>query len=160
DKAGTPGTDLTFFPWPDMGPSNPGVGLAMEVVFGAPVGSLEYWQLHLSQHGVTPGTIETRFGERVLPFRDPHGLHLSLVETSRARPFVPWEDSAVPTEHQLHGMDAVRLWERKLQPTEDLLTGVMGFERRGVEDGWVRFGLADSPAGTFVEVHEHPNHAR
>ncbi len=26
DGAGTPGTDLTFFPWPEMDPAQPGIG--------------------------------------------------------------------------------------------------------------------------------------
>ena len=31
DGEGHPGTDITFFPWPEMPPAKPGVGLAMEV---------------------------------------------------------------------------------------------------------------------------------
>ena len=38
DGEGRPGTDLTFFPWPNMGPSRPGTGLAGEVALAvAPV---------------------------------------------------------------------------------------------------------------------------
>ena len=156
DGQGTPGTDLTFFPWPDMDPVQPGIGLAMEVVFAVPVGSLAYWRERLAANGTTPEPDETRFGERVMRFRDPHGLRLALVETGRARPFVPWARSPVAAEHQLRGMDAVRLWERRLGESEALLTEVMGFTRMGEEDGWVRFGLAETPAGALVEVRELP----
>jgi len=31
DRVGTPGTDFTFFPWPDMGPGRLGIGLTVEV---------------------------------------------------------------------------------------------------------------------------------
>ena len=31
DGVGTPGTDLTFFPWPQMAPARPGVGLTVEI---------------------------------------------------------------------------------------------------------------------------------
>lgn len=160
DGAGTPGTDLTFFPWPEMDPVQPGVGLAMEVVFAVPPGSLAYWRERLTAHGMSVGDEETRFGESVLPFRDPHGLALALVATERERPFVPWDKSPVPQQHQLRGMDAVRLWERNLAATTDLLTGTMGFERRDEEDGWVRFALPDHEAGTFVELKELPTEAR
>ncbi|MGH7537607.1 MAG: ring-cleaving dioxygenase [Gemmatimonadales bacterium] len=160
DRVGTPGTDLTFFPWPEMDPVQPGTGLAMEVLFAVPPGSLTYWQDRLGTRGVTTGDVETRFGETVLPLLDPHGLALALVETRRERPFVPWEQSSVPVQHQLRGMDAVRLWERDREETAALLTGILGFERLGEEGGWVRFGLADAAAGTLVEVRELPSRGR
>jgi glyoxalase family protein len=160
DCAGTPGTDLTFFPWPDMAPVQPGTGLVMEVVFAVPPGSLAYWRQRLAAHGVTIGEEETRFGEPVLPFRDPHGLALALVETSRQRPFVPWDQSDVPIDHQLRGMDAVRLWERNRADTAALLAGILGLTPLGEEQGWARFGLESGAAGTLVELRELPQQRR
>ncbi len=61
DAVGTPGTDLTFFPWPRMGPGRAGVGLAMEVAFAVPPGSLSHWVSRLASHGVATGEPETRF---------------------------------------------------------------------------------------------------
>lgn len=160
DAAGTPGTDLTFFPWPDMPAVRPGVGLTMEVVFAVPPGSLAYWRGRLEEAAVALDGEETRFGESVLPFRDPHGLRLALVETARERPFVPWTEGPVPVHHQLRGMDAVRLWERDRESTASLLVGTMGFARGDEEDGWVRFRLPDGDAGTLVEVRELPDQPR
>jgi glyoxalase family protein len=128
----------------------------MEVVFAVPSGSLEYWRERLGTHGARPAAEEERFGERVLPFRDPHGLALALVETDRVRPFVPWEQSTVPVAHQLRGMDAVRLWERSLDRTAAFLTETLDFERRGAERDWVRFSLTEGEAGIFVDVRELP----
>ena len=160
DGVGTPGTDLTFFPWPDMGSARLGVGFTVEVPFAVPRGSLAYWQERFAQERVAYSAVETRFGEQVLPFKDPHGLQLALVETDDARPFVPWAESPVPPECQPRGMHAVRLWERDLEPTEWLLTGVMGFERLGTEDGWHRYGLAGGTSGTIVEVKALPEERR
>ncbi len=156
DAAGTPGTDLTFFPWPAMGPGRPGTSLAMEVSFAIPVGSLTFWQERLARLGVALGELETRFGETTLPFEDPHGLRLTLVETSDERPFVAWPQSPVPIEHQLRGMHAVRLWERRLAPTEALLTRQMGFRFLGEEDGWRRYGVDGGGSGKLVEIKEFP----
>ena len=160
DAHGTPGTDLTFFPWPDMLPVQPGTGLTTEVVFAIPNGSLEFWRRRLSERGADPGAIENRFGERVLPFRDPHGLPLALVETSRPRPYTPWERSAVPEEHQLRGMDAVRLWERDAAATGAFLNEILGFERRGQESGWTRYDLGAGTGGTLVDVKSLPETPR
>lgn len=156
DAAGTPGTDLTFFPWPDMEPARLGAGFAVEVPFAVPKGSLAYWQDRLGENGVAFGDIETRFGDRVLPFRDPHGLHLALVETGAERPFVRWTESAVPEAHQLRGMHSVHLWERDLESTEALLTQVMGFQPLGEESGWHRYGVEDGTPGQIVDIQERP----
>src|SRR5436853_6744867 len=40
DGAGTPGTDLTFFPWPQMEPARAGAGFTVEVALAVPRDSL------------------------------------------------------------------------------------------------------------------------
>ncbi len=160
DGAGTPGSDLTFFPWPDMGPGRLGIGLTVEVPFAVPPGSLEYWKKRFDDKGVKYGEIEIRFGETTLPFRDPHGLQLALVETADPRQFTPWEKSSVPAAQQLRGMHAVRLWERHLAPTEALLTERMGFTLIGTENGWNRYGADGGGSGNIVEVKELPGEQR
>lgn len=158
DAVGSPGTDLTFFPWPGMKPAVLGTGLTVEVQFAIPDGSASYWQERLHELGVDPVNQETRFDDPVLTFDDPHGLKLALVETGRERPFQPWPDSPVPEEMQLRGMHSVRLWQQSLNQTETLLTRQMGFERQGVEDGWHRYALGDGAPGELIDVKELPGH--
>ena len=160
DAAGTPGTDLTFFPWPAMGAVRPGVGLAMEVVFAIGPASVEYWTARLAQAGVGPLAPQTRFGEPVLAFHDPHGLPLAHVATEARRPFVPWPASPVPVEHQLHGMHSVRLWERAFAPTERVLLDLLGFSLAGEEEGWRRYRVEGGTPGTIVDVHQRPDGPR
>ncbi len=160
DGVGTPGTDLTFFPWPSMPPARLGIGFTVEVSFAVAKGSLEYWQERFAKNKVEFGNIETRFAEKVLPFKDPHGLQLALVETDDEREFAAWNESAVPPEYQLRGMHAVRLWERNLKPTEMLLTQVLGFSLAGVEDGWHRYGVDGGTSEKIIEVKELPHERR
>ncbi len=160
DGAGTPGTDLTFFPWPRMARSRRGVGLAVEVAFGVPPGSLGFWRERLAANGVLVEAESERFGEATLRLRDPHGLPLALVETGAERPWVPWEGSPVPVERQLRGMHSVRLWEQDLPATERLLTEVLGFERGGTEGGWHRFVVEGGGSGRIVDVEELPGERR
>ncbi len=160
DGAGTPGSDLTFFPWPDMGPGRLGIGLTVEVPFAVPPGSLEYWEKRFADKGVKYGEVEIRFGETTLPFQDPHGLQLALVETADPRQFTPWEKSPVAAAHQLRGMHAVRLWERHLAPTATLLTERMGFTLIGTENGWNRYGADGGGSGNIIEVKELPGEQR
>src|SRR5437868_3509335 len=81
DAEGHPGSDLTFFPWADMPRGRKGAGLSVEVQLAVPSGSLSYWADRLTAHGVETLSPETRFGEGALPFLDPHGMELALVET-------------------------------------------------------------------------------
>ncbi len=159
DAAGHPGTDLTFFPWSQMPAGRKGVGLAVEVPLAVPADSLPYWQARLAQFRVETAT-ETRFGEQVLTFSDPHGLDIALVATSDPRDFAPWEGSPVPVEFQIRGLHAARLWERDLHVTARLLTEVLGFEAMGEENGWHRYGVNGGGSGNWVEILEIPDGRR
>lgn len=146
DAEGRPGTDLTFFPWAQLAPPRLGHGLAVEVGLEVPFGSLPYWAARLQKYGARLDPEETRFGAKVLPVTDPHGLRLALTEGNQqsTRPFTPWEDSSVAAEHQVRGLHHGRLWERDEAATVRFLTGVLGFERLGSEHGWTRYGFKDA----------------
>src|SRR4051812_20620772 len=144
DAEGHPGTDLTFFPWARMAPSREGHGLSSEVSLAVPPGSLDFWSERLQRHGVRVSPTELRFGRSALPLRDPHGLHVALVESTDAlgRPFSAWDDSPIPSEKQIRGLESARLIERDLVRTSSFLIDAMGFEALGIENGWHRFGVA------------------
>ena len=159
DAEGHAGTDLTFFPWPAMPAGRRGVGLTNEVALAVPPGSLAYWAERLARHGVQVEEPTTRFGEAVLPFTDPHGLALALVETAAAaaadaREFTPWADGPVPESRQVRGLHGVRLAERELAPTARFLTEELGFRAAGEEDGWHRFALDGGGSGRVLDVRE------
>lgn len=159
DAAGTPGTDLTFFPWPEMGPARHGPGTATRVSFAVRLGSLPYWRERLDSMGGSPGPLEVRFGENVMPFQDPHGLPLALVETGGG-PAVPWARSPVPAEHQLLGFHSVRLAVRVAAETEGLLGDEMGFSFSAEEAGIRRHETDGGGPGKIVELVERPDERR
>ena len=157
DAEGHPGSDLTFFPWDQMPRGRLGTGLTVEVPLAVPVDSLGYWADRLSHYGVEMGEPATRFGERVLPVRDPHGLEISLVETADRRLFTPWDGSPVPQERQIRGLHSARIWERDLARTANFLHAALGFVKLAEEDGWVRFGVEGGGSGNIIEVRELPD---
>ena len=160
DAAGSPGTDLTFFPWADSPPVHPGIGLAMEVSLAVRPGSLGYWAERLLAQGVSTTPVEVRFGANALPLRDPHGFPMALVETSDTREFTAWERSPVPAEHQILGLHSVRLWERELSLSASFLTDVLGFTSFGEENGWYRYGVLDGGSGRHLDIREVPDGER
>jgi glyoxalase family protein len=160
DAEGHPGADLTFFPWAHMAPPRLGHGLAVEVSLEVPAGSLEYWGTRLDKYRTPLGSIESRFGDRVLPVIDPHGLKLALVESGRVRKrlFTPWDGSPVPAERQIRGLYGAQLWERESRATTEFLTTVLGFEHLATENGWMRYGFGDT-AG-IVDIRDAPESRR
>ncbi len=156
DGAGTPGTDLTFFPWPNLPPAREGTGRVMRVVFAIRPESLDYWQQRLERYGVAFAQTSSPFGEALLHFQDPHGLRLALAATEVARSFVPWDDSPVPPSHQLRGFHSVQLWERELASTEQVLVKHLGFRRLVAEGSWYRYAVDEGAPGQLVDVQVLP----
>jgi glyoxalase family protein len=152
DADGHPGSDLTFFPWAEMAPPRPGYGLAMEVDLEVPESSLGFWAERLKKHGAAVREPESRFGQRVLAFADPHGLRLALVEAPPGRPFAPWTQGPVPEPRQIRGLFGAQLWERSSGATAQFLTTVLGFEPIATQNGWTRYGFAN--AAGVVDVRE------
>ena len=157
DAVGHPGTDLTFFPWPNMGPGRNGTGITNEVAFAVTPDSLDYWQTRLDAAGVR-ATRETRFGEESLAFRDVHGLHLAITGTARAaqREFTPWRNSPVPESRQLRGLHAVRVVETTTQATRRFATDALGMQEVARDERWTRFAGSD-PASGFLDVVDMPS---
>lgn len=160
DEAGTPGSILTFFAWPDMPRGVRGNGETNAVAYGVPAGSLDFWQTHLRQSGLKPGPIEKRFGEQVLPFEDPDGMHVELVESSSAAPVDYWENGPIPQNRALLGFHSVTLWVEQVDLTAELLTRHMGYAARGQEGDRYRFVGDPSVPGHLLDLIHRPGGRR
>jgi len=160
DAAGHPGTDLTFFPWEQLAPPRMGHGLAVEVGLEVPSGSLSWWGTRLEKYGVTIHPIETRFGDKVLPLVDRHGLRVALTESARpyARTFTPWDGSPIPVERQIRGLYGAQLWERDHAATATFVSAALGLRVIGQENGWTRYGADGGPG--IIDVKETPTERR
>jgi glyoxalase family protein len=156
DAEGHPGTDITFFPWPQLAPHRDGHGLSTEVSLAVPPDSLGFWQARLERYGARSFAPEIRFGARVLPLADPHGLRVALTESqsSLGRTFTPWEQSPVPVEHQIRGLESARMVEQDLAETISFLSDALGFQKIGEEGSWQRYGTGAGSSGQYVDLQE------
>jgi len=156
DAVGNPGTDLTFFIWPNLAKGRAGTGQTVEVALTVPAGSLERWRERLLERGTAVGEIGERFGERTLTLADPDGMALALVESKSPPEIEPWRGSAVAMEDQIRGFHSVRLLEADASHTAALLREVFGFVELGSVGGFRRYGLPGGGASRILDLGEVP----
>lgn len=155
DSEGTPGTNITFFPWGNPGPLGQfGAGQAQVAAYSIPSASLEYWLNRLESYDIDINGPTERFGETVIEFDDPDGITLALVASPDAPDGNPWRDSPVPTEHQLRGFHSVTLAVNGFDPTADVLTEGLGYEFEAEEDGRNRYRSATDGPGSIIDLVE------
>ena len=133
DKVGSPGTDMTFFDWPQAGPDRRGTDSIVNTAFRVDGDqALDYWSQRLRQNDVVHGGIEHLDEYQVLRFEDAEGQRLMLVNDHRA-PYEgeAWEAGGVPAEYAIRGFYAVTLSVPNLDLFEPILTEVLLFRKAG-----------------------------
>ncbi len=151
DDAGTPGTILTFFPWPTASRGLAGAGEVIRTAFSIPLSSLDYWEQRLKDHGSSPQRTGKRFDEEVLTFLDPDGMGIEIVGHANSGAVNAPRFASVPPNHAIRGFFGVTLLEEHLDNTAHIL-GVMGFHQIAKEGNRVRFAAAGSALGNHIDL--------
>ena len=157
DEVGTPGSILTFFPWEGIQKGKPGTGMATEIGYSVPKGSLEFWSNRFKELKVKQGAISERFGEQHLPFEDPDGLLLNLVTPAAEDTRKPWTTSQVTEEAATKGFHSVVLTVRQVEPTARVLTDIFGYRLLSQEGNRYRFATDAIDTANIVDLVEEPN---
>ena len=156
DKIGTPGTIMTYFPWPYARRGVRGNGEIGAYAYFIDSDSLGFWQKRLAAYGIPTSKTESRFGVDVLPFQDPDGMALELIVSDDHSLIQFWEDGPVPAERALRGFHGVTLWLAEAEQTGTLLTEQMGYALVGQEGNRWRFRGAGN-MGPYVDILVDPN---
>jgi glyoxalase family protein len=136
-EIGAPGTILTFFAWPNAFRGRVGSGQVNATGLSVPKGSLGWWEERFTRLRVKHDLRLERFGDGVLPFQDPDGMLLELVEAEDERP--AWKGGGVPEEAAIRGMHGVTAHEEGYEQTAELLTETLRFELVGQEGNRFRY---------------------
>src|SRR5215207_2678673 len=101
DKLGTPGTDMTFFDWPQTPPDVRGTDSIVNTMFRVNgLAALEYWVARFDANNVKHRGLETFAGRAVLRFEDPEGQRLMLVDDQGAAfEGEAWDGANIPVEY-------------------------------------------------------------
>src|SRR4051812_36705680 len=121
DEVGTPGSILTFFPWEGIRPGRVGTGMATEIGYAVPEGSLDFWKERFQQMQVKHQPLGERFGKQYLPFQDPDGLLLNLVVTGAEDDRKPWTTGDMKQDAAIKGFHSIVLTVRNREQTAKVL---------------------------------------
>lgn len=157
DYSGSPGTSMTFFPYPNARSGQVGTGQVSTTQFLIPDSSVDYWIERLAEEGVDVNESRERFGDTVIPFRDPDGLPLELVARADAPGGDP-PDGPIPEEHAIRGFFGVALCLTSVSSTATLLQE-MGFRETESDHERHRYE-ADGDLGYVVDLLEDPQAQR
>lgn len=150
DGAGSPGSILTFFPWPSTHKGFVGSGQVGVTAFSVPKESLGFWKSRLEAAGYHP-MIEERFGEKHIALADPDGMLIEIVGTD-SDPRAPWDRGTVPVEHAIRGFHRADLFVKQADPTISVLREVLGYEVVGEEEQRTRLAVFEGAPNQIIEI--------
>jgi len=160
DKKGTPGSILTFFPWEGVKQGKNGAGMATEIGYSVPKGSLDFWKKRFKKNKVDFGEIREQFGEKYLPFRDPDGLHLKLIVPKHQDNREAWETNDIKKDVALKGFHSVTLTLYNTEPTASILTSIFDYELQEKEGEFYRYKTSAVENAAIVDIYEDPKAER
>jgi glyoxalase family protein len=151
DDAGSPGTIVTFFPWPNAMRGTTGLGEVTKTAFSVPEGSLPYWTQRLSEQKVLVEDSGRRFQEDFLTFADPDGMKIEIVAHKDAGEANTPRFASVPPEYAIRGFFGVTLYERQESETAKILN-MMGFRKIAKDGNRLRFAAEGNALGNHIDL--------
>ena len=169
DKTGSPGTDMTFFDWPHIGPNIRGTDSISGTVFRVEnQEALDFWFERLTDNGANPGEITKFAGRQLLPFEDPEGQQLYLIN-DQGKEFEGeiWQRPDIPDKFSLKGFNNVILTVPSTRSLDGIFKQVLNFDELA-RDEWIDGSskaviyttIKDGGPGTEVWLLEQPQLGR
>jgi glyoxalase family protein len=157
DEVGSPGSILTFFPWEGIQKGRVGTGMATEIGYSIPKGSLAFWAKRFTDLSISHQPQGERFGEGYLSFEDPDGLCLRLIEATAADNRKPWTTTDILEDLAIRGFHSIVLTVRNSTATATVLTDIFGYKLLIHEGNRYRFVTDAIETANIVDVVEEPN---
>ncbi|HWU64310.1 MAG TPA: VOC family protein [Ensifer sp.] len=154
DEVGTPGSVMTYFPFPHIAAGKAGVGEVGETYFAVPKGSLGYWRERLGKLGVQ-GLAETEaFGEKRLRFAGPDGDGFSLIEVDGDERN-GWLHDEIGAAEAIKGFHGASMRLKDAGATRELL-GFMGYQKVDEKNEWSRYAIPGGNGADFIDIETLP----
>lgn len=149
DEVGTPGTVMTYFPFPGSAPGHRGTGEVGRTSFSVPEGSLKAWAERLGTFNVKGMAEDTRFGQGRLLFDGPDGDGFALVEVANdAR--APWV-SDVSDAMAIRGFHSTDMRVQDGGASAELMR-FMGYEEVERQGTVTRFAVPGGNEANVIDI--------
>ncbi len=138
DKLGSPGTDMTFFDWPRIGSETRGTGSIVGTAFRVSGrDALDFWADRFNQLGIASQEITDFAGRTLLPFEDPEGQRLYLVnDEGEVFEGEIWNHPEIPQSYAIRGFYSVILSIPRFEYLSPILVGLLNF-REVIKTTWL-----------------------
>lgn len=154
NEIGTPGTVMTYFPFPNARRGRPGAGEVAVTAFAIPQGSRDWWAEHLANHGVSGLDKQETLGQARLRFDGPDGDGFALVESEDER--TPWTGNGIDVDHAIRGFHSTQMRLADSGATAELLR-FMGYQQQDTQGDITRFALSAGNGATVIDLETLPN---
>ena len=155
DEVGSPGTILTFFPWTNIRQGQNGVGMATEVDYSIPKGSLNFWKTRFEKLNISYKLSE-KFGEKHIAFSDPDGLNISLIESRQKDNRKGRETDEINADVAIKGFYTVTLILNNIKGTATILTEVFGYNFLEQKENLYRYQTESVENAALIDLLEMP----
>ena len=156
DEVGSPGTVMTYFPFPRAARGKAGVGEVGTTAYAVPLGSTKAWADRLATFDVANISTDTRFGQTRLLFDAPDGDRFALVETDDNR--IPWVGNGVEADMAIRGFHSADMRLRDAGATAELLK-FMGYQETDRAGNVTRFATPNGTDATIIDLETLPDAA-
>lgn len=160
DEKGTPGTILTFFPFPDARRGKRGSSEITVLSFSIPTTSLQYWIERFAQLAIDFDGPSKKFGYEYIGLLDPDGMKIEIVADPSADKINGWNNGDVPEEHSIRKFFGATFYLNDSGKTEELLTDIMGAKSISSERNIKRYSFGENGSEAFVDIIEDKNSRR
>ncbi len=151
DETGSPGSVLTFFPYPGVRQGRHGAGLVNTTTFSVPIDAIEYWENRFKKFDINYKDAQERMGSEVfIYFEDPDGLGLELVFNEKDDR-KPASHGHIPEEYAIRGFYSAEIWARGYERTGGLLATQMDHKLIAERGNRFRFAAVNSP-GNYIDI--------
>ena len=166
DKVGSPGTDMTFFDWPHIGQNIRGTDSIAGTAFRvASSESFDFWIERFNQYGLVHDEVSILAGREILPFEDPEGQQLFLVnDNGTTFDGEIWNRTDIPEKFAIRGFYSIVLSVPSAKQIEIPFKNILKFEELaratwidGTTNLIIYSTLQNGGPGTEVWVLEQPD---
>lgn len=161
DDLGSPGTDMTFFDFPNIPKGTHGTDEIFKTAFRVPNDlALDYWIKRFNKYDIAHEGISELFNKKVINFTDFDGQNYMLVSDENNQGVEsgrPWKDGPIPLEYAITGLGPIQLRVVQLDYFQSFLEKIFNMKKVGKSGNLVLMEMGSGGNGAEVILDHQPD---